>query len=63
MNIQQKYFPKYFEYPIAYDSMTTGDHGTVPWSMQECVGKHTDLTDKHTGTETKNGRLQTLLGR
>ena len=43
--------------------MTTGDNGTVPVSTQECVGKHTDLTDKHKGMETKNGRLQTLLGR
>ena len=55
MNIQQTYFPKYFEYPIAYDSMTTGDNGTVPGSTQECVGKHTELTDKQTGTEIDNG--------
>ena len=60
MNIQQKDFPQYFEYPIAYDSMSTGDNGTVPGSTQEYVGKHTKLTDKHTGMETKNGRLQTL---
>ena len=46
MNIQQTDFPQYFEYPIAYDSMTTGDNGTVPGSTQECVGKHTELTDK-----------------
>ena len=38
MNIQQTDFPQYFEYPIAYDSMTTGDHGTVTGSTQECVG-------------------------
>ena len=50
MNIQQTDFPKYFEYPIAYDSMTTGDNGTVPGSTQECVGKHTEQTDKQTGT-------------
>ena len=63
MNIKQTDFPKYSEYPIAYDSMTTGDNGTMPGSTQECVGKHTELTDKQTGTETKNGRLQTLLRR
>ena len=40
MNIQQTDFPEYFEYPIAYDSMTTGDNGTVPVSTRECVGKH-----------------------
>ena len=33
--------------------MTTGDHGTIPGSTQECVGKHTELTNKQTGTETK----------
>ena len=53
MNIQQIYFPKYFQYPIAYDSMTTRDNGTVPGSTQECVGKHTKLTDKQTGAVTK----------
>ena len=53
MNIQQTYFPQYFEYPIAYDSMTTGDNDTVPGSTQECVGKHTKLTDKETVMETK----------
>ena len=51
MNIQQADFPKYFEYPIAYDSMTTSDNGTVPGSTQECVGKNTEMTDKQTGTE------------
>ena len=53
MNIQQTDFPKYFEYPIAYDSMTTSDNGTVPGSTQECVGKHKEITDKQTVTETK----------
>ena len=53
MNIQQTDFPKYFEYPIAYYSMTTGDNVTVPGSTQECVGKHTEVTDKQTGTEIK----------
>ena len=53
INIQQTDFPKYFEYPIAYDSMTTVDNGTVSGSTQECVGKHTEITDKQTGTETK----------
>ena len=48
MNIQQTYVPKYFEYPIAYNSMTTGENGTVPGSTQECVGKHTKLTDRQT---------------
>ena len=43
--------------------MTTGDNGTVPGSTPECVGKHTKLTDKQMGTETKNGRLQMLLRR
>ena len=38
MNIQQTDFPKYSGYPIAYESMTTGDNGTVPGSTQECVG-------------------------
>ena len=33
--------------------MTTGYNGTVPGSTQECVGKHTKLTDKLTGTENK----------
>ena len=46
MNIQQTGFPKYFEYLIAYDSMTTGDNGTVPGSTQECVGKQMEMTDK-----------------
>ena len=32
MNIKQTDFPKYSEYPIAYDSMTTGDNGTMPGS-------------------------------
>ena len=41
MNIQQTDFPQYFEYPIAYNSMTTADNGTVPGSTQEFVGKHT----------------------
>ena len=53
MNIQQTDFPQYFEYSIAYDSMTTGDTGTVPGSTQECVGKHTKLTDKQAGMEIK----------
>ena len=53
VNIQQTDFPQYFEYPIAYDSMTIGDNGTVPGSTQECVGKHTKLTDKQMGAETK----------
>ena len=53
MNIQQTDLPKYFEYPIAYDSMTNGDNDTMPGSTQECFGKHTELTDKQTGTETK----------
>ena len=53
MNIQQTDFSKYFEYPIAYDSISTGDNGTMPGSMQESVGKHTKLTDKQTCTETK----------
>ena len=53
MNIQKTDFPKYFENPIAYYSMTTGDNGTVPGSTQECVGKHTELTYKQTGAETK----------
>ena len=53
INIQQTDFPKYFKYPIAYDSMTTGDNGTVPGSMQEFFGKHTKLTDKQTGLETQ----------
>ena len=53
MNIQQTDFPKYFEYPIAYDSITTGENGTMPGSTQECVGKHIELTDKQTGTEIK----------
>ena len=53
MNIQQTDFPNYFEYPIAYDSITTGGNVTVPGLTQECVGKHTELTDKQTGTETK----------
>ena len=53
MNIQQTDFPKYFEYPIAYGSMTTGENGTVPGSTQECVGKHTKLTDKQTEMETQ----------
>ena len=53
MKNQQTDFPKYFEYPIAFDSMTTGDNGTVTGSTHECVGKHTEMTDKHTGTETK----------
>ena len=60
MNIQQTYFPQYFEYPIVYASITTGYNGTVSGSMQECVGRHTKLTDKQTGMETKNGCLQTL---
>ena len=33
--------------------MTTGDNGTVIGSTQECVGKHIELTDKQTGTDTK----------
>ena len=53
MNIQQTDFPQYFEYPIVYASITTGDNGTVSGSMQECVGRHTKLTDKQTGMETK----------
>ena len=53
MNIQQTDFTKYFEYPIVYDSMTTDENGTVPGSTQECVGNHTEMTDKQTGTETK----------
>ena len=53
MNIQQTDFPQYFEYPIAYNSMTNFYNGTVPGSTKECVGKHTKLTDKQTGTETK----------
>ena len=48
MNIQQTDFPKYFEYPIAYNSMTTGDNDTVPGSTHECVGKHTEQTNKQT---------------
>ena len=61
MNIQQTDFPKYFEYPIAYNSMTTGDNGTVPGSTQECVGKHTKLTDKQTGTETKKRTFTDII--
>ena len=53
MNIQQTDFPQYFEYPVAYDSMTTGDNGTMPGSTQEYVEKHTTLTDKQTGVETQ----------
>ena len=53
MNIHQTDFPQYFEYSIAYDSMTTGDNGTMSGSTQECVGKHTKLTDKQTGMETQ----------
>ena len=63
MNIKQTDLPKYYEYTIAYDSMTTGYNGTVTGSMQKCVGKLIELTDKQTGTEIKNGRLQTLLRR
>ena len=33
--------------------MTTGDNGTLPGSTQECFGKHTKLTEKQTGTDTK----------
>ena len=33
--------------------MTTGDNGTVPGSTQECAEKHTKMTDKQTGMETK----------
>ena len=33
--------------------MNTGENGTVPGSTKECVGKHTEPTDKKTGTETK----------
>ena len=53
MNIQQTDFPQYSKYPIAYDSMNTGDNGTVPGSTQQCVGEHTKLIDKQTGMKTK----------
>ena len=53
MNIRRTDFPQYFEYPITYNSMTTGTNGTVPVSTQECVGKHTKLTDKQTRMETQ----------
>ena len=53
MNIQQTDFQQYFEYPIAYNSMTTGDNGTVSGSTQECVGKNKKLIYKQTGMEAK----------
>ena len=41
--------------------MTTGDNVTMPGSTQECVGKHTELTDKQTGTETKKRTLTDVI--
>ena len=43
--------------------MTTGDNVTMPGSMQECVGKHTELTDKQTGTETKKRTFTDVIKR
>ena len=41
--------------------MTTGDNGTVPGSKQKCVGKHIELTDKQTGTETKKRTFKDVI--
>ena len=61
INLQQTDFPQYFEYPFAYDSMSTGDNGTVPGSTHECVGKHKKLRYKQSGTETKKRRFTDVI--
>ena len=60
-NIQQTDYPQYFEYPIAYDSITTGDNFTVPGSTQECVEKYTKLTNKQMGRETKKRKFTDII--
>ena len=43
--------------------MTTGDNGTAPGSTQDCVGKHTKLTDKQTGMETKKRTFTDVINK